>query len=196
MGETVDGVKIQMFPDGTKIDTDKAGYKVIKYADGRKVQRNPNGTVIETFPDGKKVQTMVDGSKIEIYPDGRRIDISNTGEVLERLADGTEIRKKLRTSNCVACHKCKTVVTVPIGKFTFCCPMCRTILLANKLKVIGSTGTADQNSTASESDRQQEIKAVFSRYDRDNDGSIDKSELGELLEELHFDRDGFQDVYA
>lgn len=192
-----DGTKIQTSPDGTvtklfadktKIETRKDGHKTIVHPDGSMVQRNPNGTVIETFADKKKVQTKVDGSRIEVYPDGRRIEINVNGDVLEILPDGTQIRKKLKTTNTVTCWKCQTVGAVPMGKFLFTCQMCRTILLA-----IQKSDTDDKNPEAS---RQQEVKAVFERFDRAKSGHIDKAGLGEILSELNLGTTAFPEIFT
>jgi len=152
------------------------------------VQRNPSGTVIETFPDGKKIQTMQDGSRIELYPDGRRIDVSATGDVLERLADGTEIRKKLRTANSITCWKCATMVSVPMAKFIFCCPMCRSILIASKKE-------SEENLQGQER-QAADCRAAFNYFNKKGDGQLDSNNLGEMLGQLNFGAEAFPEIFT
>ncbi len=193
-----DNSMIQVFPDGTKIDTDSSGCRIVKYIDGRKVQRNPNGTVIESWADGHKIQTKLDGSRIEVFPDGRKIQTLVDGTVVEQLKDGSQVRSQLGSFVCVQCWRCQTIMSVQRSAFVTSCRVCRNVILAHKAQVIGTSEGTNVAKTLSKTPAEVEtdIRAIFDRYDSNRSQSIDKKELGQMLAELQFPFEHFDELFV
>ena len=176
--------------------------RIVKRPDGHATQRNPNGTVIETWSDGRRVQTSLDGVRIEKFVDGRTIQTDPSGTVIERLADGTLLppRQPKFVQKCVSCSKCTTIISLANDSYVVCCPMCRNIMLAHEIRVIGSGQTASQLKNqkvqwGKHDDTASEVKAIFDRYDVNASGGIDINEVGNMLKDLHFPPTEFSDIF-
>lgn len=128
-----------------------------------------------------------------------------SGTVIEQLADGTRLPPKQPkiTQRCVSCSNCSSIITVPSDSFVICCPFCQQIMLGHKVSVIGSTETVAEGLAAKASrplwgknrDAAADIKAIFDRYDQNRSGGIDQAELSSMLEELHFPKNAFGDIF-
>jgi len=188
---------IQVFSDGTKIDTDADGVRIVSYPDGYKIQRNPNGTVIESWKaNGRKVQTKADGCRLEVLPDGRKIQTSPNGEVLEQFPDGTT--KKMKGSHlCVQCNACQTIISIDRETFVTSCRVCRNIMLTRNVKV--STGPDGKISATpnlrTEKQIEEDILEIFRHYDINGSNSVEPTELTRFLTDLSFPSDQFDDLF-
>jgi hypothetical protein len=189
-----DGSTLRRYADGTSIEEDTAGHKIVMYSDGRKIQHNPNGTVIETNPDGYKIQTMIDGAKIEFLPNGTRIDTHSSGDVIETHSDGTVLKRKVVSAVCVSCSRCQTTINAGAGGFIVCCPICHYIQLAVAIDDDDEDMETKKDNIDTSNHRHTELVKMFKNYDTNNDGFIDASELGKVLEALNFAPTSYGDL--
>lgn len=151
------------------------------------------------------MQLNADGTRIERFPDGRKIQTDTLGTVTEQLADGTVMPPKQPkiTQKCVSCSKCLSIVTVPSDSFVICCPFCQQIMLGHEVQVIGSTksvaeGLATKTSRPlwdSSFNAASDVKKIFDRYDRNKSGGIDTGELENMLLELNFPQNAFNNIF-
>ena len=109
-------VQIQVFPDGTRIETDaNTKTTVTLFPDGKQVtvfddttqltlfpdgtsrQVSPNGTVVTVDADGTKTQSNPDGSSIVVYKDGRKVRTLPNGNKIESFPNG--VSRQIKVSN-------------------------------------------------------------------------------------------------
>lgn len=75
--------------DGTTIQINQDGTKVIKTKNNTTIEIKPDGTKIIKKPGGVMIQKNPDGSKLITKPDGSSVQINSDGSKLIRKADGT-----------------------------------------------------------------------------------------------------------
>lgn len=68
---------VQTRPDGTTIQIESDGTKIIKKPDGTTVQIKSDGSKLIQRPDGTSIQIESNGTKIIKKPDGTSIEIKN-----------------------------------------------------------------------------------------------------------------------
>jgi len=81
--QTIGNVKVQINPDGSKIQT--------HMDTGVRIQTNANGTTIQTNANGNVIQKTPDGVQIDIYPDGRRLQTNSDGSQIRTPATGAPV---------------------------------------------------------------------------------------------------------